>query len=125
LLTESQPVQKEGDEFDWSSADDADQPGGGERLDNHSHDSLQLAYEALAKFPELRRRYQKFIGTAAVLSTGVVVLASIAVTRRLHRGQNPARILAEITPDEIENAAKAVKAPEKPKKKPRGKLFHH
>jgi hypothetical protein len=121
-LTESDPTPAglpESDDTDW--ANDA-----GESLDNGSHASLQLAYKAIAKFPELTRRYQKFVGTAAVLSTGVVVLASIAVTRRLHRGQAPERILEEITPDEIENAAKAAPVPEKPKRPGRrGSLFRH
>ena len=39
-----------------------------------------------------------------------VVLASIAVSRRLHKGESPDRILAEITPDEIESVAKEKRA---------------
>ena len=68
----------------------------------------------IAKFPDLRRRYQKFIGTAAVVSSALIVLSSIAVTRRLHKGESPDHILAEITPDEIESIAK--EKPAKPKK---------
>ena len=121
-MTESNPPPAgfpEAEESDWPN-------GAGELLDDGSHASLQLAYKAIAKFPELTRRHQKFIGTVAVLSTGVVVLASIAVTRRLHRGQAPERILAEITPDEIENAAKAAPTPAKPKRTwRRGSLFRH
>jgi cell division septation protein DedD len=69
--------------------------------------ALQLAHRAVAKFPELTKRYQKFIGTAAVVSSAIIVLASIAVSRRLHSGESAEDILASITPDEIENAGKA------------------
>ena len=120
-MTESEQPAADGEpeDHDWHN-------GEGELLDGGSHSTLQLVYKAIAKFPELRRRHQKFIGTAAVLSSGVVVLASIAVTRRLHRGQLPERILEEITPDEIENAAKAEPAPAKPKKPSRRPpLFRH
>jgi hypothetical protein len=86
----------------------------GESPDSSALSALQLAHRAVHKFPELTRRYQKFIGTAAVVSSAVIVLASIAVSRRLHRGESAERILAEITPDEIENAGK--EKPQKPKK---------
>ena len=77
--------------------------GHGEAPDSHSLHALQLAHRAVDKFPDLKKRYQKYIGPVAVLSSAVIVLASIAVNRRLHRGQSPERILAEITPEEIEN----------------------
>ena len=88
--------------------------GLGEAPDRSALAALQLAHRAVAKFPDLRRRYQKFIGTAAVVSSALIVLASIAVSRRLHRGESPDHILAEITPDEIENIAR--EKPAKPKK---------
>ena len=72
-------------------------------------------HRAVAKFPHLSRRYQKFIGTAAVVSSALIVLSSIAVSKRMHRGESDEKILAEITPDEIENAGKG--RPEKPKNK--------
>jgi hypothetical protein len=78
----------------------------GESPDPSALTALQLAHRAVAKFPELTKRYQKFIGTAAVVSTALIVLASIAVTRRLHSGESAEDILASITPDEIENAGK-------------------
>lgn len=86
----------------------------GESPDPSALNALQLAHRAVAKFPELTKRYQKFIGTAAVVSTALIVLASIAVTRRLHSGESAEDILASITPDEIENAGKA--QPLKPNK---------
>ena len=80
--------------------------GNGEAPDSHSLHALQLAHRAVDKFPDLKKRYQKYIGPVAVLSSAVIVLASIAVTRRLHHGQSAERILAEITPEEIESAIK-------------------
>ena len=88
--------------------------GQGESPDLSALTALQLAHKAVAKFPDLGKRYQKFIGTAAVVSSALIVLASIAVQRRLHRGESAEDILASITPDEIENAGKH--QPTKPSK---------
>ena len=67
---------------------------------------------------DLAKRYQKYVGTAAVLSSVVVVLASIAISRRLHKGESPEQILASITPEEIESMAH--QRTENPKKQRRG-----
>jgi hypothetical protein len=80
--------------------------GNGEAPDGNALMALQLAHRAVAKFPELSKRYQKFIGTAAVVSSALIVLSSIAVNRRLHRGESPESIIASITSDEIESIAK-------------------
>ena len=90
------------------------QNGQGEAPDASALKALQLAHRAVAKFPELSKRYQKFIGTAAVVSSALIVLASIAVSKRLHSGESAEDILASITPDEIENAGK--QQPSKPAK---------
>ena len=106
-----QSARPELDDTDW-------QNGQGEAPDNSAQNALQLAHRAVNKFPELTKRYQKFIGTAAVVSTAVIILASIAVNRRLHKGESPDRILAEITPDEIENVGKEKRTrPDKAKQK--------
>ena len=107
-LADAEPsLNVDPDEDEWHN-------GQGEAPDNSAVAALQLAHRAVAKFPDLRRRYQKFIGTAAVVSSALIVLASIAVSRRLHRGESPDHILAEITPDEIENVAK--EKPVRPRK---------
>jgi hypothetical protein len=90
------------------------QNGQGEAPDASALTALQLAHKAIAKFPDLGKRYQKFIGTAAVVSSALVVLASIAVSKRLHSGESAEDILATITPDEIENAGQV--QPTKPSK---------
>jgi hypothetical protein len=93
--------------------------GTGEAPDRSALKALHLAHRAVAKFPELTRRYQKFIGTAAVVSSALIVLSSIAVSRRIHRGESDETILAEITPDEIENASQ-----DKPQKPQNGNKGH-
>jgi hypothetical protein len=99
-VTEIEPPAADADDVD------RDWHNGGEAPDNNSMKALQIAHKAINKFPDLARRYQKFIGTAAVVSSALVVLSSIAVTRRIHRGESEEHILAEITPEEIENAGK-------------------
>jgi hypothetical protein len=99
-LIDPEPPQTAEEDSNWQHN------GQGEAPDDNALNALQLAHRAVAKFPDLTRRYQKFIGTAAVVSSAVIVLASIAVSRRLNHGESPDKILAEITPDEIENAGK-------------------
>jgi hypothetical protein len=119
-LIETEPTeQPELEDGDW-------QNGQGETPDPSALSALQLAHRAVNKFPELTKRYQKFIGTAAVVSSAVIVLASIAVARRLNRGESAEDILNSITPEEIENAGK--EKPEKPeqngKNGAKGRFFH-
>jgi hypothetical protein len=88
--------------------------------------ALQLAHRVVNKFPELTKRYQKFIGMTAVVSSALIVLASIAVAKRMSRGESAEEILASITPDEIESAGK--EKPSKPKNNghngDKGRFFH-
>ena len=115
-LTEIEPPPSaESEDVEYDS-------GQGEAPDHSALTALQLAHRAVHKFPELTKRYQKFIGTAAVVSTAVIVLASIAVSRRMSNGQSADKILDEITPDEIENAGKQRFA--KPKAKDKGRVQH-
>ena len=88
----------------------------GERPDTSTVSALELAHKAVAKFPDLAKRYQKHIGAAAVLSSAVVVLASIAISRRIGKGESPERILEEITSEEIEGAHRKTENPKKPRK---------
>ena len=41
----------------------------------------------------------------SVMSTALVLLAGIAIARRLRLGEHPEQILDSLTPDEIESAA--------------------
>ena len=98
MIETEPPVQAENDDNDWH--------GQGEAPDRSAMDIIRLAHRAVAKFPELTRRYQKFIGAGAVLSSAVIVLATIAINKRLKDGDSIDKILAEITPEEIETAGK-------------------
>ena len=104
------------DEHDWNN-------GQGESPDTGALAALHLAHRAIAKFPDLTKRYQKFIGTAAVVSSALIVMSSIAVSKRLHHGESPDKILEEITTDEIENAGREKPTPPKKEKK-RSRLEH-
>ena len=119
-MTEIEPAQQPDEE-------DAGWPDSqGEAPDHSAMTALQLAHRVVNKFPELTKRYQKFIGVTAVVSSALIVLASIAVARRLNRGESAEDILASITPDEIENAGK--QKPSKPKSNghdgDKGRFFH-
>jgi hypothetical protein len=77
----------------------------GEQPDSATRYTLNLAHRAINRFPELARRYRRFTGPVAVASTGLVLLAGIAIARRLRLGEHPEQILDALTPDEIESAA--------------------
>lgn len=78
---------------------------GGETPDSATAQALNLAHRAAEKFPELAARYKNFAGPAAIVSGALVVMASVAVARRVKKGQGAEQILAQITAEEIENAA--------------------
>jgi hypothetical protein len=101
LIETEPPAQAENDDNDFSSQ--------GEAPDRSAMDVIRLAHRAVEKFPDLTRRYQKFIGAGAVLSSAVIVLATIAINKRLKDGDSIDKILAEITPEEIESAGKRSK----------------
>jgi hypothetical protein len=77
----------------------------GEQPDSATRHALNLAHRAVGRFPDLARRYRRFAGPAAVVSTGLVLLTGIAIARRLRLGEQPEQILDSLTPDEIESAA--------------------
>ena len=77
----------------------------GETPDDATRQEIKLAHRAVGKFPELAERYKGFAGPAAVASGALIVLAGVAIARRMRKGQKPEEILAEITSDEIEQAA--------------------
>ena len=78
----------------------------GEMPDSATRDLLGLVHRAIDRFPELASRYRRFAGPAAVASGALIVLAGIAVARRVRQGEQPERILEELTPAEIESAGR-------------------
>ena len=87
----------EGEEHVWDVLE-------GEQPDSATRHALNLAHQAVDRFPDLARRYRRFTGPAAVVSTGLVLLAGMAIARRQRLGEHPDQILDSLTPDEIENA---------------------
>jgi hypothetical protein len=77
----------------------------GEQPDVATKRALNLAHRAIDRFPDLAHRYRRFAGPAAFASTGLVLLAGIAIARRLRLGEQPDQILDSLTSDEIESAA--------------------
>ncbi len=100
-MTEKEPIA-EGE----PEEDEAWEPVVGDQPDGWTQDALGLAHRALDRFPDLRQRYRRFAGPAAVVSTGVVLLAGIAMARRLRRGESPDEALEGLTSEEIENAVR-------------------
>jgi hypothetical protein len=86
--------------------DEAWEPVVGDQPDGWTQDALKLAHRAIDRFPDLRHRYRRFAGPAAIVSTGVVLLAGIAITRRLRAGESPDEALEGLTSEEIENAVR-------------------
>jgi hypothetical protein len=77
----------------------------GEQPDSATKHALSLAHRAIDRFPDLAKRYRRFAGPAAIASTGLVLLAGIAIARRQGLGEQADEILDSLTSDEIESAA--------------------
>jgi hypothetical protein len=87
------------DDFDWDAIAE------GERPDESTHKTLNVAHRALAKFPEMRGRYKAYAGAAAVVSSAATVMAGVAIARKMKRGGMSAdRALASLTVADFENA---------------------
>lgn len=76
-------------------------PSGGEQIDRTVADSVRLAHRALERFPDLVRRH-KFIAGGAAISSSLIVLAGVAIARRMLAGQSPEEALASVTEAEVE-----------------------
>lgn len=76
-------------------------PSGGEPIDRAARDSIKLAHAALERFPELVRRH-KFIAGGAAISSSLIVLAGVAIARRMMGGQTAEEAVASVTEDEVQ-----------------------
>lgn len=76
-------------------------PSGGEPIDRAARDSIKLAYAALERFPEMVRRH-KFIAGGAAISSSMIVLAGVAIARRMLAGQTAEEAVASVTEDEVQ-----------------------
>jgi hypothetical protein len=75
---------------------------GGEQLDSAAEYSIRLAHRALERFPELVRRH-KYVAGGAAVAGALVVLASVAIARRMRRGESAEEAVEGVTPEEIES----------------------
>lgn len=80
--------------------EDLKHPSGGERLQGTATDAVRLAHKALDRFPDLVKRH-KFIAGGAAVSSSLVVLAGVAITRRLRSGQTEEEAIASLTEEEL------------------------
>lgn len=80
--------------------DELKHPSGGERLQGTATDAVRLAYRGLERFPDLVKRH-KYIAGGAAVSTSLVVLAGVAITRRLRSGQSEEEAIASLTEEEL------------------------
>ena len=80
--------------------DDLKHPSGGERLQGAASDAVRLAHRGLERFPDLVKRH-KFIAGGAAVSSSLLVLAGVAIARRLRSGQSEEEALASLTEDEL------------------------
>lgn len=76
-------------------------PSGGEQVDRAVADSVRLAHRALDRFPDLVRRH-KFIAGGAAISSSLIVLAGVAIARRMLAGESPEEAVAAVTEDEVQ-----------------------
>ncbi len=80
--------------------DDLKHPSGGERLQGTASDTVRLAHKALERFPHVVKRH-KFIAGGAAISSSLVVLAGVAIARRLRSGQSEEEAVASLTEEEL------------------------
>jgi hypothetical protein len=92
-------------------------PSGGEQIDRAAHDAIRLAHMALERFPELVRRH-KFIAGGAAISSSLIVLAGVAIARRVRDGQTPEQAVAAVTEDEVQGLHVVEPEPEPPTEGP-------
>lgn len=80
--------------------DDEKESSRGEQIDQLSGDSIKLAYRLLDRFPDLVRRHKVIAGGAAI-SSSLIVLAGVAIARRMKQGQSAEHALADLTEEEV------------------------
>ena len=87
---------------DQRASSEPTQRGGGEQIDRAAGESIRLAHRALNRFPDLLRRHRYVAGGAAVAGA-LVVLASVAIARRMRNGESGEEAADSVTQAEIES----------------------
>ncbi len=80
--------------------EDLRRPGGGEALDHATAGAVRLAHRVLERFPDVVRQHKLFAGGAAV-SSALVVLAGVAVARRMLHGASAEEAVEGVTEREL------------------------
>ena len=80
--------------------EDLRRPDGGEALDHAAAEAVRLAHRVLERFPDVVRQHKLFAGGAAV-SSALVVLAGVAVARRMRRGASAEEAVEGVTEGEL------------------------
>ena len=80
--------------------DDLRHPAGGEPIDRAARDAVRLAHRALERFPDVVKRH-KFVAGGAAVSSALVVLAGVAIARRVRSGQTAEEAVAGMTEEEL------------------------
>ena len=80
--------------------DDLKHPSGGEPIDRAARDAVRLAHRALERFPDVVKRH-KFVAGGAAVSSALVVLAGVAIARRVRSGQTADEAVAGMTEEEL------------------------
>lgn len=81
--------------------DDVKEASGGEVIDRTARDAIRLAHRALDRFPDLVRKHKVIAGGAAI-SSSLVVLAGVAITRRILKGQSAEEAVQTVTEAELQ-----------------------
>ena len=76
-------------------------PSWGEPIDNAAHEAIRLAHRALERFPHVVARH-KYIAGGAAVSSSLVVLAGVAITRRIRGGQSAEEAVNSVTEEEVQ-----------------------
>jgi hypothetical protein len=82
--------------------DDLKHPTGGETIDQVARDSIRLAHDALDRFPDLVRKHKVIAGGAAI-SSSLVILAGVAIAKRMRSGQTGEEAVAGLTEEELQH----------------------
>ena len=81
--------------------DDVKEASGGETIDHVARDSIRLAHKVLDRFPDLVRKHKVIAGGAAI-SSSLVIIAGVAIGRRMRKGESAEEAVASITEAEID-----------------------
>ena len=87
--------------------DELRHPSGGESVDRTARDSVRLAHRALERFPTLVRQH-KFLAGGAAISSALVALAGVAISRRMKNGESGDEAVESVTEEELGGLTKVV-----------------